>query len=114
MKKAFTQKEIWDYLCANPLNVSVHIGDLEDMNNQDYIFFDYLTDSPIPADNGYTDSVTGVQFSVVTKDYENRMALVNYIKQQFVCSISFDHDSEHEYYVAYMRCNLLIRWESNV
>lgn len=114
MRKTFTQKEIWDYLCDNPLNVTVHVGDLEDMNNQDYIFFDYLTDIPINADDGYTDSVIGVQFSVVTKDFENRKRLVEYIKNEFVCSISFDHDSEHEYYVAYMRCNLLIRLERNV
>ena len=109
MRKSFTQKEIWDYLCANPLNVTVHIGDLDDMNNQDYIFFDYLTDNPISADDGYTDSLTGVQFSVLTKDFEHRKVLVNYIKQMFVCTISFDHSEEHEYYAAFMRTSLLIR-----
>ena len=66
-----------------------------------YIFFDYLTDNPIPADDGYTDSLTGVQFSVVVKDYESRRELVDYIKQQFVCTVSFDHDSEHEYYARF-------------
>ena len=111
MRKTFTQTDIWLYLCANPLNVKVHIGDLEDMNNQDYIFFDYLTDSPINADDGYTDSVIGVQFSVLTKDFEARKVLVDYIKQMFVCNVSFDHDSEHEYYAAFMRTYLLIRPE---
>ena len=111
MNKTFTQKEIWDYLCDNPLGVTVHIGDLEDMNNQDYIFFDYLTDNPINADDGYTDSLIGVQFSVVTKGFDSRRELVDYIKQQFVCNISFDHDSEHEYYVAYMRTTILLRRE---
>ncbi len=113
MRKTFTQKEIWDYLCDNPLDVKVHIGDLEDMNNQDYIFFDYLTDNPINADDGYTDSLIGVQFSVVVKDYDARKVLVKYIKDKFVCTVSFDHDSEHEYYVAYMRTTLLIRDEVN-
>ena len=27
--RSYTQKEIYDYLKANPLNVKVHIGDLE-------------------------------------------------------------------------------------
>ena len=27
----------------------------------------------------------------------------------FVCTISFDHSEEHEYYIAYMRTTLLIR-----
>ena len=113
MKKTFTQKEIWDYLTSNPLNVAVHVGDLEDMNNQDYIFFDYLTDNPISADNGYTDSLINVQFSVVTKDFEARKTLVKYIKDKFVCTVSFDHSEEHEYYIAYMRTTLLIRDEVN-
>lgn len=109
MKKSFTQKEIWDYLVDNPLGVKVHVGDLDDMNNQDYIFFDYLTDNPISADDGYTDSKIGVQFSVLTKDFEDRKILVNYIKDMFVCTVSFDHSEEHEYYAAFMRCDLLIR-----
>lgn len=112
MRKSFTQKEIWDYLVDNPLGVEVHVGDLEDMNNQDYIFFDYLTDNPISADDGYTDSTIGVQFSVLTKDFENRKVLVKYIKDMFVCTISYDHSDEHEYYAAFMRTYLLIRDES--
>lgn len=111
MKKTFTQAEIWNYLCSNPLNVAVHVGDLEDMNNQDYIFFDYLTDNPISADNGYTDSLTEVQFSVVVKDFETRKKLVKYIKEMFVCTISFDHSEEHEYYIAYMNTRILLRDE---
>ena len=111
MKKTFTQAEIWNYLCSNPLNVAVHVGDLEDMNNQDYIFFDYLTDNPISADNGYTDSLTEVQFSVVVKDFETREKLVKYIKEMFVCTISFDHSEEHEYYIAYMNTRILLRDE---
>ncbi len=109
MKKSFTQKEIWDYLNDNPLGVKVHVGDLDDMNNQDYIFFDYLTDTPISADDGYTDSKIEVQFSVLTKDFEDRKTLVKYIKDMFVCNVSLDHSDEHEYYAAYMRTFLLIR-----
>lgn len=108
MKKTFTQKEIWDYLQDNPEEAKVHIGDLEDLNNQDYIFFDYLTDNPISADNGYSGSLFEVQFTVCVKDYEKRKRLVSYIKKMFICTVSYDHSEEHEYYLANMRTNLLI------
>lgn len=44
MKRSYTQKEIYTYLKNNPLHVPVHIGDLEDMEGQDYIFLDVLND----------------------------------------------------------------------
>jgi len=108
MKRRWTQKEIWDYLNQNPLKVTVHIGDLDDMKNLDYIFFDYLTDEPISADDGYSDSLYEVQFTVCTKDFENRKTLVKYIKDMFLCTVSYDHSEEHEYYVAFMRTNVFI------
>lgn len=108
MKRRFTQKEIWDYLNDNPLGVKVHIGDIDDLKNLDYIFFDYLTDNPISADNGYSDSLYGVQFTVLAKDFEDRKTLVKYIKDMFLCTTSYDHSEEHEYYIAYLRTSIFI------
>ena len=47
----YTQKEIYDYLLANPLEVDVSVGDVEDLNGKDYIFLDYTSDNLISSDN---------------------------------------------------------------
>lgn len=111
MKKMFTQKEIFDFLNGNPLNAKVHVGDLEDLNNQDYIFFDYLTDTPISADNQYAGEMNEVQFTVCVKNYQDRRTLVEYIKTMFQCSVSYENAEEHEYYLARMRTGILIASE---
>lgn len=108
MKKMFTQKEIWDFLNENPFSIQVHVGDLEDLNGQDYIFFDYLTDNPISADNEYSSEVNEVQFTVCVKDYQTRRNVVQYIKQMFQCTVSYEHAEEHEYYLARMRTGIII------
>lgn len=107
MTRVYTQAEIFTYLSANPLDVEVHVGDLEEMNNDDYIFFDYLNDELIPFDDEGLYK-TRVQFTVCTKDYEDRKTLVSYIKEQFFGNWNYEHAEEHEYYLARMRCELII------
>lgn len=99
MRRSFTQKEIYDYLKANPLGTQVHIGDLEDMDGQDYIFLDYLNEEPMLRDNE-ADYQMIIQISVLTKDFEDRKTLVNYIKQKFLIAPEYSRSDESEYYQA--------------
>lgn len=111
MNRVWTQTEIFQYLLGNPLNAKVHTGSLEDMNNEDYIFFDVLSDTLISYDNiGLYKST--VQFTVATKDFDNRKVLVNYIKKKFVCQIQYIRSDEAEYYLAYCSTELLVREEN--
>ena len=99
----YTQKEFYEYLKNNPLKVEVHIGDLEDMNGKDYIFFDYLSDELIGSDDrGCYQSF--IQITVATRSFEDRKILVNYIKDYINVSVSYEKSEEFEYYLA--RCNL--------
>lgn len=99
MRRMFTQKEIYDYLLANPLNTAVHIGDLDDMQGRDYIFLDYLNDLPMLRDNGACYQ-TIIHFSIYTKSYEDRKTLTKYIEDMFLISPSFRRSDDSEYYVA--------------
>ena len=99
MKRTFTQKEIVDYLKANPLNFEVKTGNLNNLNNKDYIFFDYLYDNIKGADNNAIYS-TMIQFSVLTKNFESRKTICQYIKNMFVVRFQFDKADESEYYQA--------------
>lgn len=99
MKRSYTQKEIYDYLLANPLGVKVHIGDLEDMEGNDYIFLDILNDIAILSDDNACYQ-TVIQISVLTKQYADRRALVKYIKQEFLSAPTYLFSDEHEYYQA--------------
>lgn len=103
----YTQKQIYDYLLENPLNVSVHIGDLEDMQGQDWIFFDYLNDVLIPSDDEGCYRAD-VQFTIATKDFDNRKVLVDYLKQNFNLSISYERSDEFNYYLARCECGILV------
>lgn len=102
-----TQKEIFDYLKANPLNVAVHVGDLEDLNGRDYIFLDFLYDELIGFDNKGIYK-TEIQITIVTKDYEDRRALVNYVKEGFNVSVSYETSDEFLYYLARCRTEVII------
>ena len=97
--RSYTQKQIYDYLCANPLNTKVHIGDLEDMNGDDYIFLDVLNDIAIKQDDS-AHYQTIIQISVLTKDYEDRKTLVKYIKNEFLVACTYSKSAESEYYMA--------------
>lgn len=99
MKRNFTQKELYELLSSNPLNVDVHIGDLDDMQGRDYIFLDFVNDVAIGYDdNG--DYQTIIQISVATKDFEKRIALTEFIQQNFFAPATYSKDSESEYYIA--------------
>lgn len=99
MKRTYTQKEIYDYLKANPLNVAVHIGDLEDTNGKDYIFFDLVEEIAELRDDR-ADYQSMIQISVLTKSYEDRKTLVNYIKNEFLSAPTYSKSDEYEYYQA--------------
>lgn len=107
MRRSFTQKEIYDYLKANPLGTEVHVGDLEDMDGQDYIFLDYLNEEPMLRDNE-ADYQMIIQISVLTKDFEDRKVLVNYIKQKFLIAPEYSRSDESEYYQAQFTTGVFI------
>lgn len=107
MKRSFTQKELYELLCTNPLNVDVHIGDLDDMQGKDYIFLDFINDIAIGYDdNG--DYQTIIQISVATKDFEKRITLTEFIKKYFFAPATYSKDSESEYYIAQFTLGVFI------
>lgn len=107
MRRTYTQKEVYDYLLANPLETAVHFGNLEDMDGKDYIFVDYYNDVPMLRDND-ADYQSVLQISVLTKDYENRKTLTDYIKDKFLISPNYSFSDEHEYYMAQFTTGLFI------
>lgn len=111
MKRTYTQKEIYDFLLANPLNVKVNLGDLEDMRGQDYIFLDYLNDVSIRFDNN-AKYQTIMQITIFTKDFEDRQTLVNYIKTQFLSSPTYSKSDSFEYYQAQFNIGVFLTWGS--
>lgn len=107
MRRSYSQKEIYDYLKANPLGTQVHIGDLEDMEGHDYIFLDYLEDVAMLRDNS-ADYQSIIQISVLTKDFDDRKTLVNYIKQKFLIEPAYSKSDEFEYYQAQFTTGVFI------
>lgn len=107
-KRVWTQKEIFDYLLSNPLHVKVHTGSMESLNNEDYIFFDILSERVLGSDNNGI-YLSTIQFTVATKDFDNRKTLVKYIKNQYVCTIDYDFVDEEEYYAAICNTTLFMR-----
>lgn len=112
MRRTYTQKEVFDYLSANPLGTAVHFGNLEDMDGKDYIFVDYYNDVPMLRDNE-ADYQNVIQISVLTKDYENRKTLTQYIKDKFLISPTYSFSDEHEYYMAQFTTGLFISQEDD-
>ena len=94
-----TQKNIKQYLEANPLGTKVAVGSIQEMNNDDYIILNYLYERLIGSDNRGIYS-TAVQFTIATKDFDNRKILVDYIKQQFNVSVDYEMSNEYQYYMA--------------
>lgn len=107
MSRSYTQKEIYDYLVANPLHTKVHVGDLEDLNGNDYIFLDYLSDTAMLRDDD-ADYQTTIQISVLTKNYEDRKTLVKYIKDKFLSAPTYSRSVEFEYYQAQFTTGVFI------
>ena len=103
----YTQKQIFDYLVANPLGVEVHVGALEDMNGQDYIFYNPLYDTLLGSDDrGVYRS--RLQITVATRDFEDNKTLVNYVKDFFNVSVNYDKSYEFEYYLTRCECGVLM------
>lgn len=107
-QRYYSQKEIYDYLKDNPLEIEVHIGDLEDLNGRDYIFLDFLNEIGMLSDNNACYQ-TVIQISVLTKNYKDRRILANYIKQEFLSAPTFSFSDEHEYYMAQFTTGVFIR-----
>lgn len=104
----YTQRNIYEYLVSNPLNVDVSVGDVSDLNGSDYIFLDYINEVIIGSDNDGAYQ-TYIQITVATRDFENRNTLVNYIKNYFkVMSIDYEKSFEFEYYLARMSKGILM------
>lgn len=99
MRRTYSQKEIYDYLKANPLNVPVHFGTLEDMQGSDYIIVDYLNDVAMLRDNT-ADYQNRMVINCITKSYEDRKSLVEYIQAKFLTAPTYSKSAETEYYVA--------------
>lgn len=107
MKKRFTQKEIYDYLVANPYGFNVHVGDLDDLNNQDYIFFDYVNEVLIASDND-ADYVDYIEISIASTDYDKIRQVVKYVHDILIIQFTYSKAEEHEYYLAQGRTGVFI------
>lgn len=102
-----TQKELYDYLVANPLGTHVAVGDVKAMNGEDYIILDYQSDELIPADNrGAYQSY--LQITVATKNFDDRKILTNYIKNLLNVNVTYEKSIEFEYFVARCNCGVLL------
>lgn len=108
----YSQKEIYEYLLANPLNVAVEVGDVEDLNGLDYIFLDFTNDELIGSDDrGCYQSF--IQITVATKDFENRKILTRYVKDYLNVSVNYQKSAEFEYYLANCTCGVLMKYENS-
>lgn len=106
-----SQKDIYEYLLANPLNVDVAVGNVEDLNGKDYIFLDFLNDELI----GYDDKgayQSFIQITVCTRDFDNRRILTEYVKDKFNVSVTYEKSLEFEYYLARCNCGLILYEET--
>ena len=103
----YTQKEIYDYLVANPLHAPVNIGDISDKNGQDYIFLDYVSDEILASDNR-GDYRRNIQITIACKNFENRKTLVRYVKQLLNVTVQYDKAFDFEYFMARCECGILM------
>lgn len=103
----YTQKDIYEYLLANPLNVEVKIGDAELVNGRDYIFLSYTNESLINSDDKPLYQ-THLQITIATKDFDNRKILTNYVKDYLNVSVSYDVSNGFEYYISRLTCGVLM------
>lgn len=106
----YTQKEIYDYLSANPLGVEVYVGDVGNLNGDNYIFLDYTNDDLIGYDNRGTYQHY-IQITVATRNFEDRKTLVKYITDKFNVSISYEKAIDFEYFLARCTCGVLMHEE---
>lgn len=103
----YTQKEIYDYLLANPLGIDVSVGDVKNLNGGDYLFLDYTNDELIGSDNnGCYQSY--IQVTIATRDFEDRKTLVKYVKDFLNVSVMYEKAIDFEYFVARCTCGVLM------
>lgn len=95
----YTQKGIYEYCLANPLHVNVCVGDLEDLNGEDYIFIDFLSEDLIGYDNRGTYE-TELQITIATKDFDHRRILTRYIQEYMNVSTYYETSYAFEYYLS--------------
>lgn len=107
IKKNYTQSELYNLLKNNPLGTAVHIGDLADLEGKDYLFFDQLNDNLIGSDNGGC-YLNNVQFTVCCKSYDDRKTLVDFLKQYFSGTVTYEHSTRDDYYLARLKTGLFI------
>lgn len=103
----YTQKDIYDYLRANPLEMPVYVGDAPDMNGKDYIFVDYLDSSIMSSDNRGVYR-TRIEIVILTRDMDDRFTLAKYITDYLNCRITYMKSDESEYYMARCETTVLI------
>lgn len=103
----YSQKQIYDYLCMNPLNVNVAVGDVDDLNGRDYLFLSFTNENLIGYDNGGTYQ-TYLQITVATRDFEDRKTLVKYIKNYLNVTVTYEKATDFEYFVARCVCGVLM------
>lgn len=106
----YSQKDIYDYLSANPLGVTVEVGDVPSLNGGDYIFLDYTNDNLINYDNRGTYQ-SYIQITVATRDFEDRKTLVNYVKNYLSVSVTYEKAMDFEYWLARCTCGVLMHEE---
>ena len=107
MSRNYTQKELYDYLSENPFNAEVWVGDLDNMNGDDYIFLNYINEINIPSDNAGCYK-TSIQIDIYTKDFVKRKKIVDYVKKLSQFSITYAPSSEGNYFTAQMETELFI------
>lgn len=105
--RTYTQKEIFDILSANPLSLEVKMGAVEDLEGQDYIILDYLNDLPVLHDDTACYQKQ-MQITTLTKDYEDRRTLINYVQNKFLTSATYTMSLQSDYYVAQFTIGVFI------
>ena len=108
MSRTYTQKELFDYLKNNSYGIKVHIGDLDNMNGEDYIFLNYLSETNIPFDDDGCYKTT-IQIDIYVKDFVKRKPLVDYVKGLSQFDIDYSSSNEGNYFVANMTTDIFIR-----
>jgi len=106
----YTQGQIYNYLSQNPLNLEVFVGDAENLNGGDYIFFDITNEDMIHYDNRGAYQ-TYIQITIATKNYDNRNLLVNYVKKFLNVTVNYEKAIDFEYFIARCECGILMKPE---
>lgn len=103
----YSQKGIYEYLVNNPLGVAVNVGDLEDLNGEDYIFLDFLSEDLIGYDDKGTYR-TELQITIACKDFENRKTLTKYVQEYINVSTYYETSYAFEYFLSRNTAQVII------